>query len=583
MNRRLAAFRAQRLVAFDLGTATAVAADAQRVHVEASLVAISTETGSPVAIGRSAEKMLGRTPTALTVVRPVEHGGIADVERASVLVSHLLSELTRERLLKPAVAFAVSDVVAPEARSHLRNAAAAASIAECAFVDAIVAAAWGAGLPAGHATGNLIVDIGAGKTQAAVVTLDGTAVSHVAAVGGDAVDEALAQHLEVREGLRVGQRTAEKLKRALAAMRTPDEQPTVEVTGSDVETGVPRTTNVAVREIRSALDGPLTEITHVVARALSETPPELAADIVAGAITLTGGAAYLPGIRDLIGSRTGRPVIVAERPALCVALGVLRRAGGDPAAIENNPSPHRLTTRVAFRSPRSVAVSARTVGEEEDTAENVVSSATDGTRARRARNVGSARPLSSFARIAARGVAKRLRFGGERQEEPPARPDVPEMVDPVSDGLVDAEVAELTALSDGYCKNRRFREAVTCANAAVTRARRLDDTRGQAAALLALAAASHAAGAHDMAVKSLEEAVAVAGAAGNGTAEATALARLANLYRRSEPDKALMYARAALAAEVVAPEVGELVNWLPELESDASTAARASTEEITLH
>ena len=540
------------LLALDLGTAsTVVAAAGAGVVAEPSLVARSAESGRPVAIGRDAEEMAGRTPRGLEVVRPLRGGAVALPELACELVQHVLAQLTPAPPRRPRLLLAVSDAMGEEERRTLAELAAEAGVKDCVFVEAIVAAAWGAGLPADRPVASMVVDIGAGKTEAAVVTLNGTAVSHAVGVGGDDIDDAIARYLEQSHGLRVGGQTAEDVKRELAALSAGDDERMLEVSGSDVETGFPKSVLVSPADVTGALEPPLEEMAAVVTRVLAETPPELAADILLGGITFTGGGAHLPGFAELVRERTGRPVVRAEAPELCVALGMLRSIGA-----------------AAAPDPRSESAPARTESARE-TSEN----------GKRQLDLRSA--LERLRSLVAEVRALDLRVPGS--DSPSLGPEAWSFT---AGSGVHPDVSRLSALSERYRAEGRLSEAITCAHEALCRARRFGDRAGEAWALVALGLASSRAGALRKAEESWQQALPAAREAGDAVAEATALASLADLHRERDPEEALAYARAALATHADAPAVRGLESWVADLEPDVvrSPATPAeTTEEITLH
>ena len=314
-------------MAIDLGTANTVVYVRGRGVVldEPSVVALNETTGEVLAVGHEAKQMAGRTPLPISVVRPLRDGVIADFDATEQMLRHFISQVHRRRYLaKPRMVICVpSGITAVEQRA-VKEVAYLSGARHVAMIEEPMAAAIGAGLPVHEATGNMVVDVGGGTTEVAVISLGGVVASLSIRTAGDDLDAALVAWLKKEHALMLGERTAEDLKLALGSAWPHDDEPEAEVRGRDLVSGLPRTLVVTSAEVRQALEEPLTAIVDAVRTTLDQTPPELAGDIMDRGIVLTGGGALLRGLDERIRDETGMPVHVADHPLSSVALGAGR-------------------------------------------------------------------------------------------------------------------------------------------------------------------------------------------------------------------------------------------------------------------
>ena len=314
-------------LAIDLGTTnTLVFVRGEGIVLnEPSVVAIHEADHSVIAVGREAKAMLGRTPVNIRAIRPLKDGVIADFDITEKMLSYFISRAHRWHrvILRPRVVVAVPSGITQVERRAVRDAATHAGAREVYLVDEPVAAAIGAGLPIQEPGGNLIVDIGGGTTEVAVLSLAGVIYCKSVRIAGDEMDEAILQYIRKHYNLLIGERRAEEIKITLGSAYPGDgEQRTMEVKGRDLVDGLPKTVVITEEEIREALRDSVMTIVETVRTCLELTPPELAADIVDTGIVITGGGGLLPGLDRLLGKETHLPVTVAQDPLSCVALGV---------------------------------------------------------------------------------------------------------------------------------------------------------------------------------------------------------------------------------------------------------------------
>ena len=312
----------------DLGTANVVVYARGRGIVvrEPSVVAIEQRSRKVLAVGREAEGMLGRTPGNIVASRPLRDGVIANYSVTREMLAYLIRKAcgTRGRFFKPLVVICIpSGATQVEQRAAL-DAARAAGAREVYPIEEPMAAAIGAGLPISMPGGNMVVDVGGGTTDVAVISLGGIVVSDSLRVGGNHLDEALIRHIRRTYNLEIGERTAETVKIQIGSAFDIGEDRDLEVRGRDMFSGMPNTVRVIGAEVREALAENVNQIVEAVKRILERTPPELAADIIERGITLTGGGALLSGLDRLIELETGIPVRVAEDPMSSVAIGTGR-------------------------------------------------------------------------------------------------------------------------------------------------------------------------------------------------------------------------------------------------------------------
>jgi len=312
-----------------LGTANTLVYVSGRgvVLEEPSVVAIDQNTKQPLAVGTEAKRMLGRTPGNVVAVRPLRDGVIADFERAELMLKHFMRQVHGgKNLFAPRVVIGIPSGVTGVERRAIEDAARGAGAREVHLIDEPVAAAFGAGLPVEEPTGNMIVDIGGGTTEVAVLSLQGTVLSESVRVAGDEISEAIVQYLKKVHNLIIGERTAEEIKIRIGSAYPNDsyDSESMEVRGLHQLSGLPRTVVVKAEEIRESMAEPLSAIIEAIKRTLERTPPELAADIVDRGIMLAGGGALLRGLDTLISHETGIVVHVAADPLRCVVMGTGR-------------------------------------------------------------------------------------------------------------------------------------------------------------------------------------------------------------------------------------------------------------------
>jgi rod shape-determining protein MreB len=311
-------------VAIDLGTAnTCIFARGRGIVLnEPSIVAFNTAKGNIEAVGLEAHEMLGRTPASITPVRPLKDGVIADFEAAERMLTHFMKKVAGKRpLLRPRLIIGVPPEITPVERRAVKDSAFRAKASEVHLVDEPMAAAIGSGLPITEAAGNMVIDIGGGTTDIAVISLAGTVYGRSLRVAGNKLDESIIQHMKRAHQLLIGERTAEHIKCEIGSAATLEEHLTMEVKGRHITAGVPRTITIDDGEIRDAMAEPIRSIVQAVRDALERVPPELCADIYDRGVVLTGGGALLRNLDKRLRDETGLPVLVAENPLTSVVLG----------------------------------------------------------------------------------------------------------------------------------------------------------------------------------------------------------------------------------------------------------------------
>src|SRR6187401_342000 len=317
-------------LAIDLGTATPLIYVKGKgiVSCEPSVVAVQRDNrgGKKVlAVGREAKEMLGRTPGNIQAVRPLRDGVIADFEITEAMLRYFIARATNRRtLVKPRIVICVPFGITEVEKRAVKESAEGAGAREVYLIEEPMAAAIGAGLPITEPSGNMIVDIGGGTTEVAVISLAGIVFAKSIRVAGDKMDEAIVGYIKRKYNLLIGERTAEQIKKEIGSAYPLDEQLTVEVKGRDLVAGVPKTLTVNSDEIREALAEPVNAIVDAVRVVLERTPPELSADIVDKGIVLSGGGSQLKNLDVLLRAETGLPVMVSETPQLAVVLGTGR-------------------------------------------------------------------------------------------------------------------------------------------------------------------------------------------------------------------------------------------------------------------
>ncbi len=312
-------------IGVDLGTAnTLIYVEGEGIVLnEPSVVAIEKETGRIQGIGLGAKRMLGRTPAGIEAVRPLKDGVIADVDITEIMLRYFLKEVTANRFFKirPLIVVGVPSGITELERRAVRSSAHAAGAKEVYMVAEPMAAAIGVGLPVETPTGNMVIDVGGGTTEIAVIALSGSVADTSIRVGGDELDAAIVTFLRKNYNLLIGEPTAEAIKIQIGSAYPIDEEKEMMVKGRDLVSGIPKTVRVHSAEIRECLQEPIQNIVAAVRRALEITPPELASDIVDRGIVMTGGGAMVRGLDTLLREETGLPIHVDEEPLTCVVRG----------------------------------------------------------------------------------------------------------------------------------------------------------------------------------------------------------------------------------------------------------------------
>ncbi len=312
-------------VGIDLGTANTLVHVRGRgiILMEPSVVAIQRETGEVLAVGDEAKQMIGRTPGNIIAIRPMKDGVIADFDVTQIMLRYFIRRALNKRSLfmRPRVVICIPTGVTPVEERAVKEAAIQAGAKEAYLIEEPMAAAIGAGLPVGEPTGNMVVDIGGGTTEVAIISLGGVVTSRSIRVAGDEMDEAIAQYIKRAYSLLIGDRTAEDIKIKIGSAILDGQPETYDVRGRDLITGLPKTVVISSEEVRSALAETLAKIVEAVRVCLEKTPPELAADIMDRGIVMAGGGSMLRGMDRLISKETGIPVILADQPLQAVALG----------------------------------------------------------------------------------------------------------------------------------------------------------------------------------------------------------------------------------------------------------------------
>lgn len=310
-------------MAVDLGTANTLVyvRGAGIVLSEPSVVAIGSND-KPLAVGTEAKRMIGRTPAHIRAIRPLKDGVISDFEVCEMMLRYFIQRVHSSRFSKPRMIICVPSGVTGVEQRAVQDAAEFAGARKPAYIiEEPMAAAIGAGLPVQEPTGNMIVDIGGGTTEVAVISLGGVVTSQSVRVGGDELDDAVTQFIKKEYSLALGERTAEAVKMELGSAWKLPQEVQAEVRGRDLVTGLPKTIVTSTGEIRDAIEEPVSSIVDAVKVTLDKTPPELAADIMERGIMLAGGGALLKGLPERLAHETGMPIRIAPRPLEAVALG----------------------------------------------------------------------------------------------------------------------------------------------------------------------------------------------------------------------------------------------------------------------
>ncbi|MDR1434139.1 rod shape-determining protein [Candidatus Endomicrobiellum devescovinae] len=308
----------------DLGTASVLVYIKGKNIVlrEPSVVAMERDSKRVLSIGIEAKKMLGKTPANIVAVRPLRNGVIADFEATEKMIRYFIKKVHNKRtLLHPRVVIGVPSGITEVERRAVRESAEQAGAREVYLIDEPMAAAIGAGIPIQDPEGSMIVDIGGGTTEVAVISLGGMVVAKSLEVAGDKMDEAIVQYFRRKYNLSIGENTAESVKVKIGSVFPLDQELTMDVKGRDLLTGLPKTVSISSEEVRIALSDPVRKIIEVVKSVLEETPAELSADLVDRGIILSGGGSLVKGLPELISQETELPVNLADDPLTCVARG----------------------------------------------------------------------------------------------------------------------------------------------------------------------------------------------------------------------------------------------------------------------
>ena len=311
-------------MAVDLGTANTLVYVRGRGIVlnEPSVVALNTNNGQVVAVGVEAKRMIGRTPGNIVAVRPLKDGVIADFDVTERMLRYFIQKVhRRSRMAKPRIVVAVPSGITGVEQSAVKEAGHQAGARKVYIIEEPMAAAIGAGLPVNEPTGNMVVDIGGGTTEVAVISLGGIVTSQSIRIGGDELDQAIITFGKKEHSLMLGERTAEEIKLALGSAFPAKDEPQAEIRGRDLVSGLPKTVLIGAAEVRRAIDEPITLIIDAVKATLDKCPPELAGDVMDRGIALTGGGALLRGLDQRIREETGMPVHIADSPLDSVVLG----------------------------------------------------------------------------------------------------------------------------------------------------------------------------------------------------------------------------------------------------------------------
>ena len=310
-------------MAVDLGTANTLVYVRGRgiVLSEPSVVAIDTRSGEVHAVGVEAKRMLGRTPGSISAIRPLKDGVIADFDVTEQMLRHFIQKVHQHRFAHPRVVVCVPSGVTGVERRAVEEATLSAGARQAYLIEEPMAAAIGAGLPIAEPAGNMIVDVGGGTSEVAVISLGGIVVSQSLRVGGDEMDESIVNHVKKEYKLLIGQQTAEEIKLEIGSAYPMKDELKAEVRGRDMLTGLPKTVVMSSDEVRHALEDPVAQVLDAIRQTLDKTPPELAADIMDRGVMLAGGGALLTGLDERLRHETHMPVHVADSPLTCVAVG----------------------------------------------------------------------------------------------------------------------------------------------------------------------------------------------------------------------------------------------------------------------
>lgn len=308
----------------DLGTATTLVYLKNQgiVLCEPSVVAVQAGTSNVLAVGEEAKRMLGRTPGNIVAIRPMRHGVITDFEISEAMLRYFIKKVSQASWrIRPRIVIAIPSGITEVEKRAVKDSALHAGAREVFMIEEPMAAAIGVGLPIQEPSGNMIIDIGGGTTEMAVISLAGIVFSKSVRVGGDELDEAIINYLKKNYNLMIGERTAEDIKIKIGSAYPLEQELTMEVKGRDLVAGLPKTVSTSSEEIREAMAEPIAQIVEAVRITLERTPPELSADLIEKGIVLAGGGSLLRNLDKLISEETGLPVHLAEDPLTAVALG----------------------------------------------------------------------------------------------------------------------------------------------------------------------------------------------------------------------------------------------------------------------
>ena len=317
-------FSSNKDMGIDLGTAnTLVFVKGKGIVLsEPSVVAINSNTRKPLAVGQEAKLMIGRTPGNIVAIRPLKDGVIADFDVAQTMLKKLIEKVTsKSAFTSPRIIVCYPSGVTEVERRAIEEAAKFAGARDVVLMEEPMAAAIGAGLPVGEPTGSMIVDIGGGTTEVAIISLGGIVTSKSLRIAGDEFDQSIIAYVKKEHSLMIGERTAEQIKMEIGSAYKVEDEKTMDIKGRDLITGLPKTVTISEDQVREALREPVSSIVEAIKTTLEKTPPELAADIMDKGIMLAGGGALLQGLDILIEKETNMPVHIAETPLDCVVLG----------------------------------------------------------------------------------------------------------------------------------------------------------------------------------------------------------------------------------------------------------------------
>lgn len=316
-------FSSSKDIGIDLGTAnTLVFVKGKGIVLrEPSVVAINSNTKRPLAVGREAKLMIGRTPGNIIAIRPLKDGVIADFDTAQGMIKAFIEKGISKGVKRPRIIVCYPSGVTEVEKRAIEEASRLAGASDVVLMEEPMAAAIGAGLPVSEPTGSMIVDIGGGTTEVAIISLGGIVTSKSLRIAGDEFDQSIIAYVKKEHSLMIGERTAEQIKMEIGSAYKVEDEKTMEIKGRDLITGLPKTVTISEDQVREALKEPVSSIVEAIKTTLEKTPPELAADIMDKGIMLAGGGALLQGLDILIEKETNMPVHIAETPLDCVVLG----------------------------------------------------------------------------------------------------------------------------------------------------------------------------------------------------------------------------------------------------------------------